>query len=1060
MLNGPDNRKPDDAGCDDLLPYRVVSPDEMAAWPVDRKRSERTTWSELAWGEDNAVTEENAKLFNWNIWPNRVVFEVVTPAGAAVARAEAVWRRSTLSIRLRGLKLLHAESGTLVQDVRLIHYDQERVSIDFRPIAGNGRYDLYYGAAEVPYFDPAPEWATLSIAAKDPPRAIPRRIEARCALDSFYPMEVVALAAEKAALLAAYPEASYLVFPEDRDRPIRLRTELPVHWAQKGPAPTLVLHADRNEYRVFQLGVWACRADLPDVQVNATSCVVTDLHSPNGVIPARRIQCLTLESRARHLYMGRPTPPFATPQGEVRALWFGIDLPPDCAPGEYTGAVVVQPLGHPATSVTLHLHVSDVVVPEKGDHDLWRLSRLRWLESEAGLSDAVYTPFAPLVLSDDRRILSTWGHTFVLDSMGLIQQVRAGAEDILDAPVALQTHCAGQPVVWKPSAMDIVEHAPDHITWHGQARAGALHLTIEGRLEFDGSAVLTLDVGAEQHCVIESLALILPWRIEHAELATGMGYRGKRVGDRTWRLLQRDFEYGPCVWLGSMRAGLGWLTESGEPWEEPARVDAATIQEHDGAVTLQANFGAHTVGPDRPWRLRFALLPTPVRPPDPRHWQFRYMHVGGDFRPGDNDTPQSFLRDECQRLEEAKAIGVRRLNLHDWWGPAFNYPWQWEDPDNETASSLARLTAEAHKRGLYVKVYNSGRELSTLAPEFWALVEEASRGQVSAIADPHLARQRFHDAWHENHLPDDFAQGWPRLSPGYGNEHSVVVGCAHRYGNFYLESVRYMTRFFGTDGAYWDGAEYPYPSWNRNAGFGYIDHTGVLRPTLTYLAARELAKRMWVMLRQEKPEATIDSHHGNTLLTSPTAEHMLCLPFIDSIWHGEGYDYDRLDPWAWLVEIAGLPFGVPSELLAGEEYIGRAMLFGIWPRAGWCAGTEKQRRLWAFFDYFGIQDAAMIGWWETPAAVVGDRPETYVTAFAHPLHGVLLAISSWHPPIAQWIGQPIDVSLLLDRPRLGLTEGLLTTTDILTDEMLDITQPIPLAHPPEGRLLWVRADGE
>lgn len=1029
-----------------LLPYKSVSADEMAAWPVDQKHSEGATWSEVAWGGDN---EERPKLFNWNIWPNRVVFRVDVPDGTQIVRGEAVWRRSLLSIRVKGLKLLHAESGALVRDAHLIHYSQERVIVDFRPTAGSGTYHLYYGAAEAVLFEPSPELLEMSYAIGDPPRVTPECIEARCPLDSFYPMEVIALETEAETLLAAHPEATYLVFPEDRDRPIKMRAEIPAHWALQGPRCDLVLPADRNEYRVFQLGLWACRAGLSDVQVSTT-----DLMSKDGIISASQIQCVTLESKTQHLYMGRPTGPFDVPHSQVRALWFGIDLTPDCAPGEYVGSIFVQPSDQAPTSIPIRISVSNLVVSERGDHDLWRLSRLRWLESDVGLGGEIYAPFTPLTVSEHDGEISTWGHTFVLGSAGLIHQVRFGEGDILAASISLEGQCEGMPIVWEESSVDIIERFPDHISWHGQARAEALHLSVEGRIEFDGCAVLNLGLQADQACQVEDLALNVPWRTEHAELATGMGYRGRRVGDRTWRYLERQFQFGPCVWLGSMRAGLGWLTESGEPWEDPTRVDAATIVGHGDVVTFRANFGTHIIDPDTPWSLRFVLRPTPVKPPDPRHWQFRYMHVGGDFRPGDNDTPQSFLRDDCRRLEEAAEIGVRRLNLHDWWGPAFNYPWQWEGADN-----LSRLTTEAHRRGIYVKVYNSGRELSTLAPEFWALVEEASRGEVSVVGDPHLSHQRFQDAWHENHLSDDLAQGWPRLPSGLGNEHTVVVGCAHRYGNFYLESVRYMTRFFGTDGAYWDGAEYPYPSRNRRAGFGYIDRVGTLRATTTYLAVRELSKRMWTMFHQENPEATIDSHHGNTLLASPIAEHMLCLPFIDSIWHGEGFDYERMDPWSWLVEIAGLPFGVPSELLGGDDYIGRAMLFGIWPRMGWCAGTEKQQRLWAFFDRFGIQDATMIGWWEENSPVVVDRPETYATAFVHPDNGVLVAISSWHPPIAEWIGQPLDVSLLLARSRLGLDGGPVDVTDILTDEALDIERPISLVAPQEGRLIWVRAAG-
>jgi hypothetical protein len=174
-------------------------------------------------------------------------------------------------------------------------------------------------------------------------------------------------------------------------------------------------------------------------------------------------------------------------------------------------------------------------------------------------------------------------------------------------------------------------------------------------------------------------------------------------------------------------------------------------------------------------------------------------------------------------------------------------------------------------------------------------------------------------------------------------------------------------------------------------------------------------------------------------------------------------------------------------MLGGEEYIDRGMLFGIWPRMGWGAGTEKQRRLWRFFDDFGIERAVMRGFWEGNNGVVMDRPDTYATAFVHaftpdsasrnrgprPTHGALLVVSTWHPPLQNWVGDSIDVSLGLDRRKLGLPAGPLQATDILTGEELDIGKPVPLRTPKqpqrsafyeyrpfashfEGRLIWVR----
>ena len=325
-----------------LLQRVVVSQDEMDRWPVDRPRSGEQQWAESTWGT-GPLEGPDRRLFNWNVWPCRVVFRVdESQAAAPVLRGEAEWRRSSLSIRMKGLKLV-APDGQLINDARLVHYDQARVVIDFRPAAGPGSYHLYYAAHEQVCFEPAESWLTQAEQAVEPPQADPLRIEARCAIEAFDDMEVIALAGEVEDLLAKYPESPYLVFPEDRDRSIKLRFEIPAGWALNGPMATLTLDADRNEYRPFQLGLWGCRAGLDDVDV-----VFSDLKGAGGIIEASRLQCLTLESRCKSRYIAKPSGPFPVPEGEVRALWCGIDIPEDAAAGAYEGMVTVRPKANPA----------------------------------------------------------------------------------------------------------------------------------------------------------------------------------------------------------------------------------------------------------------------------------------------------------------------------------------------------------------------------------------------------------------------------------------------------------------------------------------------------------------------------------------------------------------------------------------------------------------------------------------------------------------------------------------------------------------------------------------
>ena len=38
-------------------------------------------------------------------------------------------------------------------------------------------------------------------------------------------------------------------------------------------------------------------------------------------------------------------------------------------------------------------------------------------------------------------------------------------------------------------------------------------------------------------------------------------------------------------------------------------------------------------------------------------------------------------------------------------------------------------------------------------------------------------------------------------------------------------------------------------------------------------------------------------------------------PFIDSLWYGEGFDYETASPAYWLAEMSGIPHGLNADLL-------------------------------------------------------------------------------------------------------------------------------------------------
>ena len=322
-------------GRDEMIRFSVVTQEEMDVWPVDKARSGEKLWAETTWGGDRPGIR---KLFNWNIWPCRVVFQVDSDTEAV--HGEAVWRRSGLSIRMRGLKLLSAKSGVEILDVRVITYDQERIVLDFRPVDGPGIYYLYYGAYERWCFEPSADWPAVADRCAREHSAVAERIEARCELDNFHPMETIALNSELQELSRRHSGEPYLLFPEDRDRPIKLNLELPAHWAQYGPKDQIILESDRNEYRVYQLGVWACGQGIEDVVFDYSDLV----NRANGAkIEHDRIQCLTRESRIKSPFIKRPAAVWPVPQGQIRSFWIGIDIPFEVREGVYEGTVTVAP---------------------------------------------------------------------------------------------------------------------------------------------------------------------------------------------------------------------------------------------------------------------------------------------------------------------------------------------------------------------------------------------------------------------------------------------------------------------------------------------------------------------------------------------------------------------------------------------------------------------------------------------------------------------------------------------------------------------------------------------
>lgn len=75
-------------------------------------------------------------------------------------------------------------------------------------------------------------------------------------------------------------------------------------------------------------------------------------------------------------------------------------MPEHAGRGIYRGTVTVSDLSGASQEVNIAINLSDNVLVDKGDGDLWRLSRLRWLNSQYAVNNRPVNPFIPIKVAD------------------------------------------------------------------------------------------------------------------------------------------------------------------------------------------------------------------------------------------------------------------------------------------------------------------------------------------------------------------------------------------------------------------------------------------------------------------------------------------------------------------------------------------------------------------------------------------------------------------------------------------------------------------------------------
>ncbi len=862
-----------------------------------------------------AESKEKTASEAWPIELGNHRFRLRVHSDTDAVRVHLEWRRRDPAPQEKRIVIVDTSTGEQIENTLRVNVNREFGDLVFQPKTVPGEYLVY----TMPYKREGPTWHFTAAYLKpessaDPawrernaltadrlmrnswkqlPEAEVLGTEARSEFHRFTEMEIIATEVETRALIARSTDVDYLIFPEDRRYPIRMIDDLPQRWIESGPSKSFEGEAGLGEFYVFQLGLYPLRKTLEDVTVT-----FGDLRTSTGdTIPSDVLRCFNLSGTD---WLGQPLgKSVSIDQRKVGALWFGIQVPGNVAEGDYTGTLTLHAKSVDDVDVQLSLQVTGPVLQDAGDSELWRLARLRWLDSTIGLDDDVVAPYTPLEV--DGRNIACLGRRVRLTASGLLDSIRCGEHEILAGPIEFKVQSAEVELPWSGGEPNFVKQAPGVVIWESSSQGGAFAMRCQAKMESDGYINFHVALTAEGEAPVDDIKLEIPLRRQFATYMMGMGRKGG-TRPETWKWSWDERFANNSLWLGDVEGGLQcklkgpeaiWKLYRLEPenipqsWSNDGQGGCDVIERGDDEVVIRAYSGKRTLAPGEELLFNFGLLITPVKPIPPGHWDERYYHAP----------------DPIDKVLEA---GANIVNIHhgNELNPFINYPFI-------TTDALGSRTREAHEKNAKVKIYYTVRELSNYVAEMWALRslgdEIFVNGYSGAPIADHFAEENPEtdeeeleaalpggDAWLREHLIDHYAPAWHHIFQDGVVDASIATQGLSRWHNYYLEGLAWLHKNVEIDGIYLDGIGYD----------------------------REIMKRVRKVMDRARPGSLIDFHSGNNFheqygLSNCANQYMEHFPYIDSLWFGEGFEYNNEGPDYWLVEISGIPFGLMGEMMHG-----------------------------------------------------------------------------------------------------------------------------------------------
>ncbi len=953
---------------------------------------------------------------NWDadsLGNHRAVIQFNGPG--VIARVVIPWRRRDTDPDKKRVLVQDGQTNQKILNVKIVSITRESGELYFEPGSGIGIYYIYYmpyknegrsnyprGVYLAPQLTASTEW--LSKINDKVPEATVVEIQSIDEFNRFYPMEVIATKSETDALIQKNNNASFLVFPEDRLHSIKMKNDLPQRWIETGNQNSFSGEADKGEYFAFQLGIFALQY-LQEVKIS-----FSDLKSKeNKIISSKNISCINTDGVT---YDGKPLRQnVSVTSHTIQSMWCGVQVPLTAETGIYTGTASISTKGTGSKTISLQLTITGKTALNAGIEEPWKMTRLKWLNSTLGQENTVIAPYT--ALKESNRTITLLGRKLILDNNGLpkliqtfftpeVTELTSAPNDILAAPIKFEIETETGTESLKPLSFSYTSKTAGTIKWAAVSASSKIKLEVSGSLEFDGFVAYQLKLSAIKELAVKDIRMFIPLKKEAGVYMMGLGQKGGyRPSSFNWKWdVAKKNQDG--AWIGNVSAGLQFSLRD-EKYIRPLNTNfylqkplllpsswgnngkgGINIMETGNRVSVINYSGTRELKKGDILFYNFNLLITPFHKLNTDfQWANRFYH-------------------SYKEPDSIKATGATVVNIHhaNAINPWINYPFI-------EFKKMRDYIDEAHSKGLKVKIYNTVRELSNKAYELPAL-----RSLGHEIYSPGKGGGF---SWLQEHVGEDYIAAWfvPEIKDA-----AIINSGMNRWHNYYVEGMNWLVQNVGIDGI-------------------YLDDVAFDRITM---------KRIKRMLTKDNHPGILDLHSANQYnkndgFNNSANLYLEHFPYLNRLWFGEYFDYEKNDPDFFLTEVSGIPFGLMGEMLQDGGNAWRGMIYGMTSRMPWSKEADP-RAIWNVCDTFGIKGTSMIGYWSKNCPVTTSNNKVLATVYQKK-GKVMVSVASWND-------SDTDVTLTVNWKKLGIDPAKATITapfinNFQEARVFKVTDKIPVA---------------